>query len=86
MTLEELRVQALTLDLTSRAALARDLLQSLDQPSEQEILGLALDEAQRRQAEVRSGRVRMLPGDEVMDRQASGTARNVVPPRTKVKG
>ena len=70
MTLGEIRALALTLDLASRAVLARDLLQSLDQLPEQEILSLVLDEAQRRQAEARSGRVRMLHGDEVMDHLA----------------
>ncbi|MEA2691417.1 MAG: putative addiction module component [Acidobacteriota bacterium] len=68
MTLEELRAQALGLDIDSRAALAQALLESLDQPSEQEVLRLALDEAEQRQADVRSGKVQMLPGEEVMDR------------------
>jgi hypothetical protein len=68
VTLEELRAQALGLDIDSRAALAQALLESLDQPSEQEVLRLALDEAEQRQADVRSGKVQMLPGEEVMDR------------------
>lgn len=70
MTLEELRTQALGLDMDSRAALAEALLESLDQPSELEILRLGLDEAEFRQAEVRSGKAQMLPGDEVMNRLA----------------
>jgi putative addiction module component (TIGR02574 family) len=70
MTLEELRVQALRLDIDARAELAQALLDSLDQPTEQEVLRLALDEAERRQSGVRNGEVQMLPGEEVMDRLA----------------
>jgi len=70
VTLEELRTQALSLDVDSRAALAEALLESLERPSEQEVLRLALEEAGRRQREVQDGKARMLPGDEVMDRLA----------------
>jgi hypothetical protein len=58
----------LDLDLDSRAALARELLLSLEELSDAENERLWLDEAERRQAEVQAGRVTLVPGDQVMDR------------------
>jgi hypothetical protein len=68
MTFEEIKEQALTLDLNARAALAHALLRSLDDLSESEAERLWLEEAERRQREVHEGRVQMVPGDEVMRR------------------
>ena len=55
MTIDELRREALGLDLSSRARLAHELLNSLDDLSEAEIEQLWLEESQRR---LRGGRVR----------------------------
>lgn len=62
---EKFREQALNLDLDARVALARALLASLEGLSEAENEGLWLEEAERRQQEVREGRVKLVPGDEV---------------------
>ena len=62
---EKVREQALNLDLDARAALARALLKSLEDLSEAENESLWLAEAERRQQEVREGRVKLVPGDEV---------------------
>ncbi|HJW74158.1 MAG TPA: addiction module protein [Thermoleophilia bacterium] len=55
MTIDELRREALGLDLRSRASLARDLLSSLDDLSEAEIEQLWLEEAVRRDAALDAG-------------------------------
>ena len=65
---ERIKEEALGLDLDSRATLARELLVSLDELSDAENERLWLDEAERRQAEVRAGRVTLEPGDQVMER------------------
>jgi hypothetical protein len=57
MSIDDLRREALALDLAERARLARDLLHSLDDLSESEIEQLWLDEAERRREEVMSGAV-----------------------------
>jgi putative addiction module component (TIGR02574 family) len=66
MSIDELRREALSLDLSSRARLARDLLDSLDELSEAELEQLWLDEAARRYDEVASGTVETIPADEVL--------------------
>jgi hypothetical protein len=65
---DKIKKEALGLDLDSRAALARELLLSLDDLSDQEAERLWLDEAERRQTEVRAGRAALVPGDQVMER------------------
>jgi putative addiction module component len=62
---EKVRAQALKLDLDARAALVQILLESLEDPTEAESESLWLSEAERRQREVREGRVKLAPGDEV---------------------
>ena len=55
MTIDELRREALGLDLRSRASLARDFLSSLHHLSEGEIEQLWLEEAVRRDAALDAG-------------------------------
>lgn len=62
---EKVREQALNLGLDARVALARALLESLEGLSEAENESLWLEEAEGRQREVREGRVKLVPGDEV---------------------
>lgn len=62
---EQARARALSLDLDERATLARILLESLETLTEAENERLWLEEAERRQQEVREGRVQLVPGDEV---------------------
>ena len=65
MTIDELRREALQLDASTRASLARDLLGSLDSLSEAEVERLWLEEAVRRDEEMVSGKVQPIPMDEV---------------------
>lgn len=65
MQLEEIRRAALKLDLQARARLARALLESLDDASDQENLKLWVEEAERRDREwTRSGEVG-IPSEEL---------------------
>jgi hypothetical protein len=57
MTIEELKREALRLDPSGRANLARDLLSSLDALSDSEIEQLWLEEATRRHDEIVAGTV-----------------------------
>ncbi len=68
MTIESIRRDALGLSVEQRAALAADLLASLDAASEDEaeIEQLWLQEAARRADEVDRGVARLIPGDLVM--------------------
>jgi len=65
MTIDELKRQALQMDPSTRAGLARDLLASLDDLSEAEVQRLWLEEAIRRDEEMASGKVQPIPMDEV---------------------
>jgi hypothetical protein len=65
VTIEELKREALKLDSSSRASLARELLESLDDLPEPEVERLWLEEAERRRAAVKSGDVVPIPMDEV---------------------
>ena len=75
MTIEELAAEALSLPSESRALLAEQLVESLDlSGSASRLDQLWAAEAQRRLAEVRSGRVQTISGEEaaVRVRRASG--------------
>lgn len=65
MTIDELKREALQLDPSTRAGLARDLLVSLNDLSEAEVERLWLEEAVRRDEEMASGKVQPIPMDEV---------------------
>jgi putative addiction module component (TIGR02574 family) len=65
VTIDELKREALQLDPSTRASLARDLLVSLDDLSEAETERLWLEEAVRRDEEMASGKVKPIPMDEV---------------------
>jgi hypothetical protein len=66
MTIDELRREALGLDLPSRARLARDLLTSLDDLSEAEVEQLWLEESLRRHEEIASGAVETVSAEEAL--------------------
>lgn len=68
--LKEIMAEALRLELPARAELAKTLLESLEEPSTEELERLWLDEAERRQSEVESGDVALVPGADVMGRLA----------------
>ncbi|MFA5844027.1 MAG: addiction module protein [Coriobacteriia bacterium] len=65
MTIDEIKREALQLDPSTRAGLARDILHSLDDLSETEVERLWLEEAVRRDEEMASGKVQPIPMDEV---------------------
>ena len=62
-SVDELVTKAMALSGEARALLAERLVESLDQESVSEIW---LNEAKKRRDEVRSGRVKAIPGVEVM--------------------
>ncbi|PKQ29124.1 MAG: addiction module antitoxin RelB [Actinobacteria bacterium HGW-Actinobacteria-10] len=74
MTIEELKREALRLDPSGRADLARELLESLDDLPESEVERLWLEEAERRRVEVQSGNVTPIPMDEVFARARAARA------------
>jgi len=65
MTVDELKREAMRLDPTERASLARELLVSLDALSEPEVERLWLEEAERRRLLVEAGETKLVPMDEV---------------------
>ncbi len=65
-TFEQLAEQSMNLPVESRARLADLLVESLDADAFTEIGQLWLSEAKRRRDEVRSGKVKTIPGDEAL--------------------
>jgi putative addiction module component (TIGR02574 family) len=68
MTLEELRREALALSPKRRAALAHDIVVSLEGFSPEALESLWLDEVERRDREMDEGSAAGIPGDEVFAR------------------
>lgn len=66
--LEAIQQAALKLNPTARMALTHALVQSLAALSEAQVAELWLEEAERRDAEMESGRVVGIPGEEVFRR------------------
>jgi putative addiction module component (TIGR02574 family) len=65
---EEIQKQARRLTLQEKAALARTLIQELDNSADPAAARLWIEEAQRRYAAYLRGEIEALPGDEVMQR------------------
>lgn len=65
---EEIVAEALELPLTARAELASQLLDSLDDISEEESDQLWAHEAERRYAEYKAGNMKAVPAEEVFAR------------------
>ncbi len=68
MRLEELEAEIKKLDLKERAALARRIIESLDELSEREIEALWVAEAERRLDELEQGPATGIPAEEVLRR------------------
>ena len=66
MSVEEITAQAIKLEPSARAALADKLIESLESEEPDEIQRLWSAEALRRRDEIRSGQVKAIPGDEVV--------------------
>ncbi|HYK03477.1 MAG TPA: addiction module protein [Thermoanaerobaculia bacterium] len=65
---KDIVAEALDLPLTSRAELASQLLDSLDNLSDEENDQLWAEEAERRYAEYKAGNIEVIPADEVFAR------------------
>ena len=66
LTVEQLTEEAMRLPASSRAQLADQLVESLDAAELDELQQYWAAESVRRRDEVRSGRVKPIPGDEVL--------------------
>jgi len=69
--LKDIAAEVLELPLTARAELASQLLESLDDLSEEENEQLWAQEAERRYAEYKAGRIEAVPAEEVFERLRS---------------
>ena len=65
---EQLDAEIMKLDLDARARLAEKLILSLDVPSDEENLHLWVVEAERRLRDLREGRAKEIPAEEVFRR------------------
>ncbi|MEI9896347.1 MAG: addiction module protein [Chthoniobacter sp.] len=74
MTVEQLTEEVLSWPSEARALLADRLVESLDPIEDDHIRQVWAVEARRRRDEVRSGRVRTVPGDEAMARVRASLA------------
>jgi hypothetical protein len=68
MGIKELEAEIKKLDLKDRAALAKLIVESLDELSEAEIEGLWVEEAERRLDELQQGLVSEIPAEEALRR------------------
>jgi putative addiction module component (TIGR02574 family) len=66
LTIDQLEQEAMQLPAPSRALLAEKLVESLDAGELDEIQKRWVAEALRRRDEVRSGRVKPIPGEQVL--------------------
>lgn len=67
LTIDQLEREAMRLSATSRALLAEKLVESLDEAELDQIQKRWVAEALRRRDEVRSSRVKPIPGEQVLD-------------------
>ena len=68
MSDEQLDAEIMKLDLDARARLAEKLILSLDVPSDKENLHLWVVEAERRLRDLREGRAKEIPAEEIFRR------------------
>jgi hypothetical protein len=66
LNVQQLEAELFNLDLNTRSHLAEKLILSIDAPSEAENLKLWVDEAERRLSDLRAGKAREYPADEVL--------------------
>ncbi|MDN5850922.1 MAG: addiction module protein [Nitrococcus sp.] len=67
-TAETIERAALQLQPEERAKLVHSLLESLGELSREQLQALWLDEAERRDQEMESGKIKGIPGEEVFSR------------------
>jgi putative addiction module component (TIGR02574 family) len=68
MNRDELEAEIMKLNLDERARLAERIILSLDAPSDEENLRLWVTEAERRLRDLRAGRAREIPAEDVFRR------------------
>lgn len=68
MSYQEIKEKAVALSLKERAALAHELLQTLEEPSKEEIAQLWLEEAERRFDLYEQGKMKVISGEEARKR------------------
>ena len=68
MSYQEIRDKAIGLTLKERAALAHELLQTLEEPSKEEIAQLWIEEAERRFDLYEQGKMKVISGEEARKR------------------
>lgn len=68
ISFEQLEAEVMKLSLDARARLAEKLILSLDAPSEEENLRLWVAEAERRLRDLREGKAKEIPAEEVLRR------------------
>ena len=78
MSYKEVETNALSLGLKERAALAKALLDSVDNPSEEELEDLWLDEVGRRIERVEDGKRKLIPLEEALQRAKTVLNKNVI--------
>lgn len=66
LTIDQITEEAMLLPVASRAELAEKLVESLDDPADDEILSSWTSEAIRRRDDVRAGRVLTIPAEQVL--------------------
>jgi putative addiction module component (TIGR02574 family) len=69
--IKDIASEALELPITARAELAKQLLDSLDNVSEEENEKLWAQEAERRYSEYKAGNIKAVPAEEVFARLRS---------------
>ena len=68
MSYQEIKEKAVGLSLKERAALAHELLQTLEEPSKEEVAALWVEEAERRLELVEQGKMKLISGEEARKR------------------
>jgi len=63
---EKLKGDLLTLPVESRASLAHALIESLDEAADEDAESLWMEEIRRRDGEIRAGRAKLKPLDQVL--------------------
>lgn len=76
MSLNEVKNEAMKLSLRERAELARELLRSVDDPSNAEYDDLWLDEVGRRIERVQRGKSKLIPLEEALRRAKAALAKS----------
>ena len=68
MDIDQIEAEIMWLNLNQRARLAKKLLLSLDAPTDEENLKLWVLEAERRLRDLREGKAKEIPAEEVLNR------------------